>query len=489
MDRASIQERFGIVGSSDAIKNVIDRARQVAKTDITVLLQGESGVGKELIAQALHELSMRRHERMVVVNCGAIPEGLIESELFGAEKGAYTGAVEKRVGYFEEADGSTIFLDEIGEMPKEAQVRLLRVLETGKFSRVGASQQQQVDVRIVAATNKNLAEEVQAGRFRKDLYYRLSTVLIDIPPLRERPDDILPIFDTFLHEFSTEYNSSHKTLTPEAEEILTSYRWPGNVRELRNVAEQVTVLLRDEEVSTDELRPLLRDVGEAAPSTDLMRVDQQDEERQSDDSGSDDIRQRELLYRAVLEMRMDLRELKDQIGSLVSNVGVVVPRDVAESGDFPGDYDDFVVVRNAEEGEPEGYGEPSEQAPEGGEVDALIRDVVYEVDEDGPARPTPRERQAGRQGRPGEEEVVPERPSGGERESTPPAEPDRRPPASAEPVEEDDEEALPTLEEAEKQLISRALKQFDGNRRKTAQALGISERTLYRKLKDIDEDL
>ena len=489
MDRASIQERFGIVGSSDAIKNVIDRTRQVAKTDITVLLQGESGVGKELIAQALHELSVRRHERMVVVNCGAIPEGLIESELFGAEKGAYTGAVEKRVGYFEEADGSTIFLDEIGEMPKEAQVRLLRVLETGKFSRVGASQQQQVDVRIVAATNKNLAEEVQAGRFRKDLYYRLSTVLIDIPPLRERPDDILPIFETFLHEFSTEYNSSHKTLTAEAEDILTSYRWPGNVRELRNVAEQVTVLLRDEEVSADELRPLLRDVGEAAPSTDLMRVEQEERQQDGGGSGSDDIRQRELLYRAVLEMRMDLRELKDQIGSFVSNVGVVVPRDVAESGDFPGDYDDFVVVRNAEEGEPEGYPDRAGRERDEGEVDALIRDVVYEVDEEGPARPTPRETQTGRQGRTGEEGVVPEA-SGGEREPTPPAEPDRRPPASAEPVEEDDdEEALPTLEEAEKQLISRALKRFDGNRRKTAQALGISERTLYRKLKDIDEDL
>jgi DNA-binding NtrC family response regulator len=487
MDRASIQERFGIVGTSDAIKNVIDRARQVAKTDITVLLQGESGVGKELIAQALHELSMRRHERMVVVNCGAIPEGLIESELFGAEKGAYTGAVEKRVGYFEEADGSTIFLDEIGEMPKEAQVRLLRVLETGKFSRVGASQQQQVDVRIVAATNKNLAEEVQAGRFRKDLYYRLSTVLIDIPPLRERGEDILPIFETFLHEFSTEYDSSHKTLTPDAEEVLESYRWPGNVRELRNVAEQVTVLLRDDEVSADELRPLLRDIGEAAPSTDLMRVEQDD--RQQDEgaaSGSDDIRQRELLYRAILEMRMDLREMKDQMGSLMSNVGVVVPRDVAESGDFPGDYDDFVVVRNP--GEAGDVRERPERGGDGGDVDSLIRDVVYEVDEEGPARPT---RRGGPTGRPagGEREVPDRSANGSEAPSARPKDAEARPPAAAEPIEEPSEEDLPTLEEAEKQLISRALKQFDGNRRKTAQALGISERTLYRKLKDIDEDL
>ena len=487
MDRASIQERFGIVGTSDAIKNVIDRARQVAKTDITVLLEGESGVGKELIADVLHELSMRRHERMVVVNCGAIPEGLIESELFGAEKGAYTGAVEKRVGYFEEADGSTIFLDEIGEMPKEAQVRLLRVLETGRFSRVGASQQQQVDVRIVAATNKNLAEEVQAGRFRKDLYYRLSTVLIDIPPLRERPDDVLPIFESVLHEFSTEYNSSHKELTPDAEEVLVSYRWPGNVRELRNVAEQVTVLLREDEVSADELRPLLRDIGEAAPSTDLMRVDQEDQQQDEGASGSDDIRQRELLYRAILEMRMDLRELKDQMGSLMSNVGVVVPRDVAESGDFPGDYDDFVGVRNpGEAGDVRERPERGGEGGEGGEVDSLIRDVVYEVDEEGPARPTRRGGPAGRPG-PAEREVSDRASKGSDAPPARPEEAEARPPAAAEPVEEDED--LPTLEEAEKQLISRALKEFDGNRRKTAQALGISERTLYRKLKDIDEDL
>jgi transcriptional regulator with PAS, ATPase and Fis domain len=479
MDRASIQDRFGIVGSSDALKNVIDRTRQVAKTDITVLLEGESGVGKELIAQALHELSMRRHEPMVVVNCGAIPEGLIESELFGAEKGAYTGAVEQRTGYFEEADGSTIFLDEIGEMPPAAQVRLLRVLETGRFTRVGASQQQQVDVRIVAATNKNLAEEVQAGRFRKDLYYRLSTVLIDIPPLRERPTDILPIFENFLHEFSKEYNSSRKQLTEDAEELLESYRWPGNVRELRNVAEQVAVLLREDEVSANELRPLLRDIAEAAPSTDLMRVDPEEQQRDADDS-DDDIRQRELLYRAILEMRMDLRELKDQIGSLFSDVGVVVPRDVAERGDFPGDYDDFVVVRDADD--------PDDVRDRGGredpgEVDSLIRDVVYEVDENGPARPTPREGSS--RPRPHEgDDVAADRNSNGSGEASSAG---AMPPPSAEPV--DDEENLPTLEEAEKQLISRALKQFDGNRRKTAQALGISERTLYRKLKDIDEDL
>jgi len=480
MDRASIQDRFGIVGGSDAIKNVIDRARQVAKTDITVLLQGESGVGKELIAQAVHELSMRRHDPMVVVNCGAIPEGLIESELFGAEKGAYTGAVEQRIGYFEEADGSTIFLDEIGEMPAAAQVRLLRVLENGRFSRVGASQQQEVDVRVVAATNKNLAEEVQEGRFRKDLYYRLSTVLIDIPPLRERSEDILPIVETFLHQFSKEYNSSRKRLTDDAEDLLTSYRWPGNVRELRNVAEQITVLLREDEVSADELRPLLRDIGNTAPSTDLMRVDAEGRQRQEEAESGPDPRQQELLYRAILEMRMDLRDMKDQMESLFSDVGVVVPRDVAERGDFPGAYDDFVVVRDADDEPPSGH--TSRPGPPDDEVDPLIRDVVYEVDEDGPARPTPREEQP-----PPSSADKPVPSSAPSSQQSPGS---RVPPSNApEAPTPDDPDELPTLEEAEHDLIRRALRQFEGNRRKTADALGISERTLYRKLKDIDEDL
>jgi DNA-binding NtrC family response regulator len=470
MDRASIQERFGIVGESDVIKNVIDQARQVADTDITVLLQGESGVGKELIAEVLHELSTRRHKTMVVVNCGAIPEGLIESELFGAEKGAYTGAVEERVGYFEEADGSTIFLDEIGEMPQEAQVRLLRVLETGRFTRVGASTQEQVDVRIVAATNKDLKEEVQRGNFRKDLYYRLSTVLIDIPPLRERPEDILPIFETFLHQFAKDYNSSRKQLTEDAKEILQTYRWPGNVRELRNIAEQVAVLMREETVDADDLRPLLRDIGQASASTDLMRVESEPRAQDAERGSESDLRQHEPLYRAMLEMQMDMRELKEQIRALRSNVGVVVPREVAERGDFPGDYDDFVVVNSGEGPEPHRPRRDRGQRG-GGEVDPVMQDVVYEVDEDGPARPT----------RPRPE---------------PPSTPEPEPPQSTEAAAEiepeppdEPEEELPTLEDAEKQLISRALKKFDGNRRKTAQALGISERTLYRKLKDIDEDL
>ena len=242
MDRQSMQERFGIIGASSGVRNALDRVRLVASTEITVLIQGESGTGKELFAQALHETSGRRHRKMQVMNCGAIPEGLIESELFGAEKGAYTGAVERRQGYFEEADGSTIFLDEIGEMPLTAQVRLLRVLETGEFSRVGSTAILKSDVRVVAATNKDLAREVEAGRFREDLYYRLSTVILHVPPLRDRREDILPIFEHFQHRFSQQYNTSGRRLDLNAREMLMRYRWPGNIRELRNVAEQTVVL-------------------------------------------------------------------------------------------------------------------------------------------------------------------------------------------------------------------------------------------------------
>ncbi|WP_022836091.1 sigma-54 interaction domain-containing protein [Salisaeta longa] len=447
MDRASIQERFGIVGSSDAIKNVIDRARQVAQTDITVLLQGESGVGKELIAEVVHQLSTRRHEPMVIVNCGAIPEGLIESELFGAEKGAYTGAVQKREGYFEEADGGTIFLDEIGEMPMAAQVRLLRVLESGTFSRVGASQQITTDVRIVAATNKDLGEEVRRGNFRKDLYYRLSTVLIDIPPLRERREDIEPIFETFVHRFANEYNSPMKQLTDAARELLEGYHWPGNVRELRNVAEQCVVLLRGDTVSADDLRPLLRDVGAGASSRGLVRMDDDNQRRQNNEAH--DFRERELLYRAILEMRMDLRDLKDQMGQLSSNIGVMVPRSVAEKSDFPARYDDFVIVPDAQNAPSSGSGTSGRRSDASADYDALVRDVVYEVEQDEPSAPAA--------------------PSD----------------TGADAADEDDE--LPTLAEAELDLIRQALERFDGNRRKTAEALDISERTLYRKLKDIED--
>ena len=447
MDRASIQERFGIIGPSAALRNVIDRMRQVSQTDITVLVQGESGVGKELIAHAVHEMSPRRHNAMVIVNCGAIPEGLIESELFGAEKGAYTGAVERRSGYFEDANGGTIFLDEIGEMPAAAQVRLLRVLENGQFTRVGSSQIRHSDARIIAATNKDLAKEVRAGRFREDLYYRLSTVIIQIPPLRDRKEDILPIFEMFLHRLSQKYNSPVKKLDDSAKQLLREYRWPGNVRELRNVAEQVVVLLRGDTVSASDIRPYLRGVTAGDGAGDLLPV------MRGSSGDTTEARERELIYRALLELRLEVREMKDEIRKMASagggsGGGIAVPRELFEREDFPRERNDYVIVRDTGK---EDYA-------------SLIEDVAYEIEADDRGR---RALTAGNGGAVRREEAEP----------APSAE------------QHDEEEELPTLEDAERDLIARALKQFDGNRRQTAKALGISERTLYRKIKDLEEDL
>lgn len=421
MDRESIQERFGIVGRSMALRNVIDRVRQVAQTDITVLVQGESGTGKELIAEAIHGLSVRRHQPFVIVNCGAIPEGLIESELFGAEKGAYTGAVERRTGYFEQSDRGTIFLDEIGEMPPAAQVRLLRVLETGKFTRVGASKEHKVDVRIVAATNKDLAYEVRAGRFREDLYYRLSTVLVEIPPLRRRSEDILPLLETFLHRFAQKYDSPVKHLSDDARELLLRYRWPGNVRELRNVAEQIEVLIRGKEVTAGDIRPYLRGVRTEQDRSELLPV------VRNAPGDAADAREREMIYRALIELRSQVRRMWEEL---------------KRRGAAPGDG-------------------PEEYPP-------LIEDVVYEIE--------------------GDEEVglrSSENVGNGNRDAQ---EPEGVRDAPDEAVAEE-KETFPTLEDAERQLIVRALKTFNGNRRRTARTLGISERTLYRKLKEFEGDL
>ncbi len=434
MDRQAVQERFGIVGISPALQHVIDRVRQVARTDITVLVEGESGVGKELIAHAIHEISARRHGPMKIINTGAIPEGLIESELFGAEKGAYTGASEKRTGFFEDADGGTVFLDEIGEMPLAAQIRLLRVLENGAFSRVGSSTMRKTDVRILVATNKNLGREVQAGRFREDLYYRISTVIIKIPPLRERQEDILPIFETFLHQLSQKYGSSLRRLDEGAVQLLQRYRWPGNAREIRNVAEQVVVLHRGNLVTADDIRPVLRGVTAAGtPGVALLPVSTRTAAGERDEA-----RERELIYRALLEMRLELRDLKEQVARLVAGLSRAAPREVFEQGDLPGERRDYVILGETDQAN---YG-------------SFIEDVAYEIEGD----ETP--------------------PTNGRRAESLPAEA-----LSAK------EPSLPTLEAAEYDLITRALKFFEGNRRQTAKALGISERTLYRKLKELDEDL
>lgn len=433
MDRETVQERFGIIGTSPAIRQVIDRIRQVARTDITVLIEGESGVGKELVAHAIHEMSARRHNSHIIVNCGAIPEGLLESELFGAEKGAYTGAVERRSGYFEEADRGTIFLDEIGEMPAAAQVRLLRVLETGEFSRVGSSTILRSDARIIAATNKDLGHEVQAGRFREDLYYRISTVIIRIPPLRERREDIMPILQTFLHRSAQKYNSPMRRLDESAKDLLMRYHWPGNVRELRNLAEQITVLLRGEMVSAEDVRPYLRGITARSDRTDLMPV-----KHDGTDAGAE-ARERELIYRALLELRMEVREMRRELRRNAGAAGYATARDAFEAAQS--DQRDLVVFRR-----------PDSES----DFASLIEDVVYEIESEG-----------------NDDEVRHPRPQPGD--------------ANASGFKPVDAAPLPTIEDAEQALIAEALKRYDGNRRQTARALGISERTLYRKLKDVEQ--
>jgi DNA-binding NtrC family response regulator len=442
MDRQAVQERFGIIGSSDPLRRVIDRARQVAQTDITVLLEGESGVGKELFANAIHGLGSRRHASFVVVNCGAIPEGLIEAELFGAEKGAYTGSVERRTGYFEEADKGTIFLDEIGELPLQAQVRLLRVLENGTFSRVGSSGQQQVDVRVVAATNKDLGREVHDGRFREDLYYRLSTVVVHVPPVRSRPEDILPLFEHFLYRAAQRYDAPLRKLDGAARDLLRRYNWPGNVREMRNVAEQAAVLIRNDTATADDLRPFLRGVS-AAQGLTLASKSASDE---------GEARERELIYRALMELRVELRDVKGLLGRLVGG-GAVLP---SAFPDVPVQFD---------AGQGRGFGDEPNAfdfvADDGGRFreesgpayDGAIEDVAYEIEDD----------------------VEDVEPAGDEADE-----------AGASSALRLGAGALPTMEEAEQALIAEALRRFEGNRRQTAKALGISERTLYRKIKDLE---
>ena len=434
MDRASVQERFGIIGSSAALHHVIDQMRLVARTDVNVLVYGESGVGKEVVAKAIHAMSARRHKSLIIVNCGAIPEGLIESELFGAEKGAYTGAVERRSGHFEEADGGSIFLDEIGEMPLVAQVRLLRVLETGEYSRVGSSKVMRSDTRVIAATNKKLAQEVQAGRFREDLYYRLSTVEINIPPLRERSEDVLPILDSFLYDFGQRYESPLKKLSPEARQMLRRYRWPGNVRELRNLAEQIVVLIPKQDVGVDDIRPYLRGVSASGASNEIVLASNAKNswnETASDmEAGSKEL---QLIYRALLELRLEMKEIKEHLGNQAPRVRHTEPAPPMEEDTFTQERASFII----------------ESVDNSTPLLPAFDDFTYEIESSDDAAYT-----------------------------------------HDEDSEEDQEEPkFPTLESAERDLISRALKHYKGNRRQTARALGISERTLYRKLKELDEEL
>ena len=428
MDRQALQERYGITGNSEAIKQVVDKIMQVSHTDITVLLQGESGVGKDVSARTIHALSQRKRNDLVIVNCGAIPEGIIESELFGHEKGSFTGAHEARKGYFEKADGGTIFLDEIGDTPKNIQVKLLRVLESGEFFRVGSSKMYKADVRVIAATNQDLWQLVQEGDFREDLYYRLDTVKIKLPPLRNRKEDIIPIFKEFVEEFSAKYDSVFQGFSDEAKELLISYRWPGNVRELRNVAEQLVVLEKSQFIDKDKLQKYLKGRQHHGSTDNLPILSREEKEDPFDSSGP--AADNSIIYRALLEMSSDISDLKKMLAkflySTFTEKGVkALPSAISRDID-PNDISSHI----SEDFDKTSLGVSSPQPAAG-------KNPVIEEDDN-----------------------------------------------------EDDEEVIdffkgkeiPSIEEAEKFLIEQSLRRYDGNRRKASEALGVSERTLYRKL-------
>jgi transcriptional regulator with PAS, ATPase and Fis domain len=302
-----IKARFGIIGNSPLLEHAINVARQVAATEISVLISGESGVGKEVFPQIIHQLSPRKHGPYIAVNCGAIPEGTIDSELFGHEKGSFTGAHEARKGYFEVSNHGTIFLDEVGELPMNTQVRLLRVLETGEFIKVGSSKVQKTDVRVVAATNVDLLQAIENGKFREDLYYRLNTVPIRIPPLRDRKEDIHLIFRKFAHDFAERYRVPAITLSADAQKLLVEYRWPGNVRQLKNITEQMSILEKDREVTADTLMNYLP----SAPLNNLPVL------VKSEHKGGSEFSERELLYKVLFDMKKDMNDMKVLINEIM----------------------------------------------------------------------------------------------------------------------------------------------------------------------------
>jgi DNA-binding NtrC family response regulator len=354
----SVKQRFGIIGVSEKMNAALDVALRVAPTDLSVLVAGESGVGKEFFPQVIHAYSPRKHGKYVAVNCGAIPEGTIEAELFGHEKGAFTGAVEARKGYFEEADGGTIFLDEVAELPLATQVRLLRVLQTGEFIRVGSSKTQKTDVRVVAATNKHLPDAVAAGRFREDLYYRLNTVPIAVPPLRERREDIFLLFRKFAADIATQYHMPVVQLDAEAKVLLESYSWPGNVRQLKNVAEQISAVERVRLIGPAILRRYLP--AEEHPRAMTYVAGQGGVHPPGDE--------REILYRILFDMRADISEVRrtlDELRRRSEEFDPPPPAPVAgllPSKATPGGFDTFEESEEVREGDPATKDEATREA-------------------------------------------------------------------------------------------------------------------------------
>lgn len=418
----SVKQRFEIIGNDAKLNRAIEKAIQVAPTDISVLVTGESGVGKENIPRIIHALSHRKHNKYIAVNCGAIPEGTIDSELFGHEKGAFTGATTTRSGYFEVADGGTIFLDEVGELPLPTQVRLLRVLENGEFMKVGSSQIQKTNVRIVAATNVNMAQAIEKGRFREDLYYRLSTVEITLPALRERGEDIHLLFRKFASDFAQKYKMPTIRLNKEAIGLLLKYHWGGNIRQLRNITEQLSVLEQKREIGYQKLQEYLPHVGSHLPAVIPKK-------KESSDFSSE----REILYKVLFDMQKDINDLKKLTLELMN------------SGNTP-----EVKTKQAQ----------------------LIKQI-YTQDEQTP------ELKALNQDLPAEEQAhdVELIDLETQQENTT----DKY--HFAEDIEE--EESL-SLHDKELELIRKSLEKYDGKRKEAAQELGISERTLYRKIKQFN---
>ncbi len=414
----AIKQRFEIIGNNPKLNRAVEKAIQVAPTDISVLVTGESGVGKESIPKIIHSLSHRKHGKYIAVNCGAIPEGTIDSELFGHEKGSFTGATNTREGYFEVADGGTIFLDEVGELPLTTQVRLLRVLENGEFIKVGSSQVQKTNVRIVAATNVNMFDAIEKGKFREDLFYRLSTVDIMLPPLRERKDDIHLLFRKFAADFAHKYKMPPIKLDDDAIQLLIKYRWSGNIRQLRNVAEQISVLETKREISLQTLHSYLPQENANLPSVIGTKK-----------SESDFSNEREILYKVLFDMKSDLNDLKKLTLELMQNGSSKVQE--ANKG----------LIQKI-------YGKPEENA-------------IFEEE--------PRVEMLPNQNNLMQEEFEDED--------------DDQNYLFAETV--DEEETL-SLEAKEIELIKKSLERNKGKRKAAADELGISERTLYRKIKQYD---
>jgi transcriptional regulator with PAS, ATPase and Fis domain len=402
------KQRFGIIGVSTSLDRAIETALRVSPTDLSVLITGESGTGKENMPQIIHHNSTRKHSGYIAVNCGAIPEGTIDSELFGHEKGSFTGAHDTRKGYFEVADGGTIFLDEVAELPVSTQVRLLRVLETGEFMKVGSSKTQKTDVRIVAATNVDIPEAIRKGKFREDLYYRLNTVPIHIPALRERREDIHLLFRKFASDFGEKYRMPGVRLTPDAVRMLEDYRWPGNIRQLKNITEQLSVIESEREINAEILVRYLPDYQASKVPTIYTS------------ESSADMSEREILYKVLFDMKSEVDGLKNLVMQIL------------KEGSESIDTSDLQKV----------YAAPATPVPVPAKYNAAP--LEYHVHRAQPYHP----------------DIIDEEP-------------------------EEVEESL-SIEEKEKELIKKALEKYKGRRKNAAAELGISERTLYRKIKEYE---